>query len=51
MDDFITRQNIRRYETQLKGECESEQRAVIEALLDGERRRLQETRSGKRPNA
>ena len=40
MHDFIARQNIKRFETQLKGECDPAQRATIERLLDLERQKL-----------
>lgn len=40
MDDFLARQNIRRFEAQLKGECDPETRATLQTLLEAERKRL-----------
>lgn len=42
MDDFLARQNIRRFEAQLKGDCDPETRATLESLLEAERKRLSE---------
>lgn len=43
MDDFIARENIRRFEEQLRRECDSRRRTTIEGLLDVDRKRLQDT--------
>ncbi len=40
MDDFLARQNIRRFEAQLKGERDPQTRATLEILLEAERKRL-----------
>lgn len=42
MSEFVARQNIRRFEAQLQGDCDSTTRATIEGLLEAERRRLEE---------
>lgn len=49
MDDFIARQNIRRFEAQLKGECDPVRRSTIERLLDLERQKLGNSVGGNTP--
>ena len=54
MEDFIARENIKRFEAQLESSTDKVQRAEIQALLDAERRRLIEIRSARiapRPRA
>ena len=48
MQEFIARQNIRRFEEQLAGCTEPEQRKTLERLLEAERQSLAKTLSGKR---
>lgn len=40
MEEFLARENIRRFEAQLKAGCEPEQRAILEKLLGEERQKL-----------
>ena len=47
MEEFIARENIRRFETQLESSTDSDQSAEIKALLDAERRKLREIRQAK----
>lgn len=45
MDDFIARENIRRFEAQLDSSKDEDQKRAIRALLDAERRHLQQIES------
>lgn len=47
MEEFIARENIRRFEARLESATDQGQRAEIQALLDAERRRLREIREAK----
>ncbi len=44
MDEFIARENIRRFEEQLTSTIGEQQREQIKLLLDAERQRLRELR-------
>lgn len=48
MQEFIARENIRRFEQQLAAATDERQRAQIQALLDAERRHLSEIRKSAR---
>lgn len=47
MDEFIARENIKRFKAQLVSSADEDQREEIEALLTAERRRLHELRKAK----
>ncbi|WP_158582003.1 hypothetical protein [Sphingomonas edaphi] len=47
MDDFVVRENIKRFEAQLQCVADRRQRAVIEKLLKAERERLLELAESK----
>lgn len=51
MDDFVVRENIKRFEAQLQYVADRGQRAVIERLLKAERQRLRELAELKSPAA
>lgn len=42
MEDFIARENIRRFEAQLQSSADEAQKREIRRLLDAERRHLQQ---------
>lgn len=44
MEEFIARENIRRFEKQLADSNDNDQKAEIQALLDAERRHLHQIR-------
>ena len=48
MQEFIARENIRRFEAQLAASTEPEQRKTLSSLLEAERRRLSEALAEKR---
>lgn len=47
MEEFIARENIRRFERQLADSRDDGQRAEIQALLDAERRHLHQIRQAR----
>ena len=49
MEEFIARENIKRFEAQFESSTDESQRAEINALLEAERRRLREIRQAKVP--
>jgi hypothetical protein len=51
VEEFIARENIRRFQAQLKGCTDPEQRAVLMQLIEIEQERLLEVRAAKRPRA
>lgn len=48
MDEFVARENIKRFREQLAGETDDVQRHELNALLDQEERRLAEALTRKR---
>ena len=48
MEEFVARENIRRFQMQLDDCKDPEQRKTLEQLLDAERHRLAETQTRKR---
>lgn len=51
MEEFIARENIRRFEAQFDSTTDPNQRAEIKALLDAERQRLQMIRRARTRSA
>ena len=49
MQEFIARENIRRFEAQLAACTDPEKRKTLSRLLDAERQRLAEALAGKQP--
>ena len=47
MQEFIARENIRRFEARLAACVNEEQRAVLQRLLDAERQRLVDIQAAK----
>jgi len=47
VEEFVARENIRRFETQLRASSDERQKAVLRGLLAAEQRRLDEVRSHK----
>jgi hypothetical protein len=48
MEEFVARENIRRFETQLADCRDTKQQKTLEELLETERKRLAEAQSMKR---
>ena len=46
MEEFVARENIRRFEAQLSVCADENQKAILTKLLEQERQRLQDIRSG-----
>lgn len=49
MDDFIARENIRRFEAQLQSSADEMQKREIRRLLNAERRHLQQIEQSQSP--
>lgn len=48
MDEFLARENIRRFQAQLNACSDSEQRSTLVQLLESERQRLAQLQGGSR---
>ena len=48
MDDFIARENIKRFRAQLSSSSDDEHKAVLRALLEAEQHKLEQARQAKR---
>ena len=51
MEDFIARENIKRFRAQIQSASDPEQKIVIHQLLEAEERKLQQARAAKRTTA
>lgn len=51
MDEFVARENIRRFQAQLDGCADPEQRSTLVQLLESERERLAQAQGGNRRQA
>jgi hypothetical protein len=50
MEEFVARENIRRFQAQLDACHDPEQRKTLEQLLEAERQRLADAKARKQPD-